>query len=72
MKVVPSMTEKIYTALTRYIDEYGWSWRLTCRPINCTFHAEYTEAQLKELYKKNCPPVDPLAGEATKEDCKPC
>ena len=46
-------THEIIAALSRYIDEYGWSYKLACRLINRFFDAEYTEAELKKLHKQS-------------------
>lgn len=45
--------EEIPSTLTRYIDGYGWSFNMARRLINRTFGTEYTDKQLKKLYKKN-------------------
>ena len=48
------MNEKeIPSTLTRYIDGFGWSFNMARRLINRTFGTEYTDKQLKKLYKKN-------------------
>lgn len=46
-----STTHEITTVLFRYIDEYGWSYKLACRLINRLFDSDYTEAELKKLHK---------------------
>lgn len=43
--------EYILPVLTRYIDRYHWSWNISIRIINQYYGTEYTEKQLKALYK---------------------
>lgn len=42
-----------FAALTRYIDRYGWSFNLARRLINMSCGTEYTEKQLKAIYRQN-------------------
>lgn len=41
----------VLSALLRYRDRHGWSWNLSARLINMYYGTEYTEKQLKALYK---------------------
>ena len=41
--------------LLRYRDGHGWSWNLSMRLINMYFGTNYTEKQLKSLYKAQIP-----------------
>lgn len=41
----------VLSALLRYRDRHGWSWNLSMRLINMYYGTEYTEKQLKALYK---------------------
>lgn len=45
--------EYILPVLIRYIDHYHWSWNISMRLINQYYGTEYTEKQLKALYKRN-------------------
>lgn len=55
-EVYMAQDELILPTLTRYIDGYGWSFNMARRLINRTFGTEYTDKQLKRLYKKNKAP----------------
>ena len=44
--------EYILPTLTRYIDQYRWSWNRAARIINLYYGTEYTEKELKRLYKQ--------------------
>lgn len=44
--------EYILPVLVRYIDRYHWRWCIARRIINLYYGTEYTEKELKELYKK--------------------
>lgn len=48
-----SIVCEITAALSRYIDEYGWSYKLACRLVNRLFDVQYTEAELKKLHKQS-------------------
>lgn len=50
------MEEYILPTLTRYIDRYQWSFNLSKRLINMYYGTEYTEKELKSLYRKNRKP----------------
>ena len=43
----------VLPALLRYRDGYRWSWNLSMRLINLYYGTNYTEKQLKALYKKH-------------------
>ena len=43
----------ILAALTRYIDQYNWSWNMARRLINRYFGTKYTESDLKKLYRRH-------------------
>lgn len=47
------MDEYILPVLTRYIDQYQWSFCMAARLINRYYGTEYTQKQLKQLYKRN-------------------
>lgn len=47
------MDEYILPTLFRYIDRYQWRWNLAKRVINMYYGTDYTEKQLKQLYKQN-------------------
>ena len=49
------MTERekeVLSAVARYIDRYGWSWNMARRLVNRTFGTDYTEKQLKRMYRE--------------------
>lgn len=46
------IAEYILPALVRYIDQYHWSWSRAVRIINLYYGTEYTEKELKRLYKQ--------------------
>ncbi|MBD5099167.1 MAG: hypothetical protein HDT35_06430 [Clostridiales bacterium] len=46
------LDEYVLPVLTRYIDRYRWSWNISMRLINMYYGTEYTEKQLKKLYKR--------------------
>lgn len=49
-----SVTDKdILPALLRYREQYQWSWNFSMRLINLYYGTQYTEKQLKALYKKH-------------------
>lgn len=43
---------EILSSVTRYIDRYGWSWNLARRLVNRRFGTDYTEKELKRLYRE--------------------
>ena len=43
--------EDILPVLLRYRDRHRWSWNLSMRLINLYYGTNYTEKQLKSLYK---------------------
>ena len=43
---------EITAALSRYIDEYGWTYRLACKIINKYFDKQYTETELQKLHSQ--------------------
>ena len=43
--------QDILPVLLRYRDGHGWSWNLSMRLINLYYGTNYTEKQLKSLYK---------------------
>ncbi len=45
--------EYILPAVARYRDRYHWSWNFTMRIINRYYGTEYTEKELKSLYRKH-------------------
>lgn len=49
----PVTDEDILPALLRYRDRHQWSWNLSMRLINMYYGTQYTEKQLKALYKKH-------------------
>lgn len=51
-KEVSFMVHGIIIAIHRYIDDYGWSWNMARRLINRAFHTQFTEAELKTLYRQ--------------------
>lgn len=51
--IMTILDEYIYLTLTRYIDRYHWSWHITMRIINRYYGTEYTEKELKALYRKH-------------------
>ena len=46
------MDEQVHAALVRYVGRYGWSFNLARRLINRYFGTEYTEKELKQLYRQ--------------------
>lgn len=49
----PAVTdEEILPVLRRYRDGNQWSWNLSKRLINMYYGTQYTEKDLKKLYKK--------------------
>lgn len=47
------MEEYILPTLFRYRDRYQWSFNLTKRLINMYYGTDYTEKELKQMYKQN-------------------
>ena len=47
------MEDYILPTLFRYRDRYQWRWNLTTRIINLYFGTQYTEKELKQMYKQN-------------------
>lgn len=47
------LDEYIRPVLVRYIGQYGWSWTMTRRLINMYYGTEYTEKELRALYRQN-------------------
>lgn len=47
------MEQEISHTLTRYIDRYGWSFNLARRLINMAYGTQYTDKQIKALYRQN-------------------
>lgn len=45
--------EDILPVLLRYRDRYQWSWNMAMRLINMYYGTQYTEKQLKTLYKRH-------------------
>ncbi len=45
------LDEYILPALLRYRDRYHWSWNMAMRLINMYYGTDYTERQLKKLYR---------------------
>ena len=45
--------QDILSTLLRYRDRHRWSWNLSMRLINLYYGTNYTEKQLKALYKKH-------------------
>lgn len=45
--------EYVLPVLTRYIDQYKWSFSMATRLINRYYGTEYTQKQLKALYKQS-------------------
>ena len=41
----------VISTLLRYRDRHRWSWNLSMRLINLYYGTDYTEKQLKSLYK---------------------
>ena len=41
----------VLSTLLRYRDRHRWSWNLSMRLINLYYGTNYTEKQLKQLYK---------------------
>lgn len=46
------LDEYILPTLVRYRDRYRWSWNISMRIINRYYGTEYTEKELKALYRK--------------------
>lgn len=46
------MDAYILPTLVRYRDQYHWSWNKSARLINMYYGTEYTEKQLKKLYRQ--------------------
>lgn len=44
--------EYILPTLVRYRDRYRWRWSICMRIINLYYGTEYTEKELKALYRK--------------------
>lgn len=44
--------EYILPTLVRYRQRYRWSWNISMKIINRYYGTEYTEADLKKLYRK--------------------
>lgn len=51
------LDEYILPVLIRYIDEYHWNWNIAMRIINLYHGTEYTQKELRVLYraKKGAP-----------------
>lgn len=47
------LDEYIRPTLLRYIDQYQWSFSIAAQLINMYYGTDYTQKQLKELYKQN-------------------
>ena len=47
----PAADRDILSVLLRYRDLHRWSWNLSMRLINMYYGTNYTEKQLKALYK---------------------
>ena len=47
------MEEYILPTLTRYIDDHNWSFNLAKRLINQYYGADYTEKEVRKLYRKS-------------------
>ena len=47
------LDEYILPVLTRYIDQYRWSFSIATRLINRYYGTQYTQNQLKRLYREN-------------------
>lgn len=47
------LDESILPVLTRYIDRYHWSFSIAMRLINRYYGAQYTQKELRALYRKN-------------------
>lgn len=45
--------EYILPVLVRYVDQYRWSWTRATRIINLYYGTEYTEKELKKLYRRH-------------------
>lgn len=43
----------IFTALSRYLEEYHWNWLVARKVINWLFDARYTRAELQDLYRRS-------------------
>lgn len=51
--MTPTMIDEyVRPVLIRYIDQYEWSFNIAKRIINRYYGTEYTEKQLKALYKQ--------------------
>ena len=48
---MPATDQDILPTLLRYRDRYRWSWNRSMRLINLYYGTNYTEKQLKALYK---------------------
>ena len=49
----PMADQNVLPTLLRYRDQHRWSWNLSMRLINLYYGTNYTEKQLKALYKKH-------------------
>lgn len=47
------LDEYILPVLVRYIDQYQWSFNMATRLINRYYGTEYTQKELRALYRKN-------------------
>ena len=47
------LDEYILPVLVRYIDRYHWSFSISTQLINMYYGTEYTQKQLRALYRKN-------------------
>lgn len=47
----PAADQDVLPTLLRYRDLHRWSWNLSMRLINLYFGTNYTEKQLKALYR---------------------
>ena len=46
------MDEYVLPAIVRYIDHYHWSFPVSKRLINMYYGTEYTEKELRALYRR--------------------
>lgn len=44
---------EVLAALERYVDGYHWSWNMARRLINKYYGTQYTESDLKKLYRNS-------------------
>lgn len=48
-----SRETEILAALARYVDGYHWSWNMARRLINRYYGTQYTDSDLKKLYRNS-------------------